>query len=143
MLILIYSSVRLSWQCDCISTSSFKTETVNRKVQTKKQFAWLRTWIFILKLGCFWQIPAFFICYICWIMPDWQRGNPFFLVFHIWILSTGEEIRKRNPSFESLEELQVLRERCFGDLEGKPLKTMLEAIKVSFFILFYMIHLHQ
>ncbi|XP_023322894.1 phosphoglycerate mutase-like protein 4 isoform X2 [Eurytemora carolleeae] len=42
---------------------------------------------------------------------------------------TGEEIRKRNPSFESLEELQVLRERCFGDLEGKPLKTMLEAIK--------------
>ena len=69
--------------------------------------------------------------------------NPIFLVFHLWILSTGEEIRKRNPSFESLEELQVLRERCFGDLEGKPLKNMLEAIKVYFFILFQMIHLHQ
>jgi len=43
--------------------------------------------------------------------------------------STGQAICDRNSSFESLKEYTVLRERCFGDLEGKPLHMMMDAIK--------------
>jgi broad specificity phosphatase PhoE len=42
---------------------------------------------------------------------------------------TGEEICKRNPSFSSLQPLEVLRERSFGDMEGGSLNNMLDAVK--------------
>ena len=60
------------------------------------------------------------------------------------LFSTGEAICSANPSLDNLELLEVLRERCFGDLEGKPYEAMVEALKVSFgclgiplFICFY------
>jgi len=43
--------------------------------------------------------------------------------------STGEAICSANPSLDNLELLEVLRERCFGDLEGKPYEAMVEALK--------------
>ena len=44
--------------------------------------------------------------------------------------STGEAICAVNVSLDKMELLEVLRERCFGDLEGKPYEAMMQAIKV-------------
>jgi len=44
-------------------------------------------------------------------------------------VSTGEAIKSCNSSVEKLVIEPVLRERSFGDLEGKPFEAMLEALK--------------
>eukprot|EP00088_Acartia_fossae_P011714 TRINITY_DN15971_c0_g1_i5.p1 TRINITY_DN15971_c0_g1~~TRINITY_DN15971_c0_g1_i5.p1 ORF type:complete len:230 (+),score=50.79 TRINITY_DN15971_c0_g1_i5:31-720(+) len=44
-------------------------------------------------------------------------------------VSTGEAIKTCNSSIDQLVLEPVLRERSFGDLEGKPFEAMMEAIK--------------
>jgi hypothetical protein len=45
------------------------------------------------------------------------------------LVRTGEAIRERNPSYTEIHLWQVLRERNFGDLEGKSVDNMLNAIR--------------
>lgn len=45
------------------------------------------------------------------------------------LLRTGEAIRDINPSYTDIQLWQVLRERNFGELEGKSLDHMLNAIR--------------
>ena len=48
---------------------------------------------------------------------------------HGFIRRTGEAIRDLNPSYTDIQLWAVLRERNFGDLEGKTIDNMLNAVR--------------
>jgi len=44
-------------------------------------------------------------------------------------LKTGQSIRENNKSFDDIEVWKVARERCFGEMEGKGVDVMMNAVR--------------